>query len=62
MFKRLTYEEWQAMIPVIAFLLTFAGVLVFSLRALFMRRESAERLSALPLEDASTSASESKHV
>lgn len=62
MFKRLTYEDWQAMIPVIAFLLTFAGFLVFSLRALFMRRESAERLSALPLEDASTSASESKHV
>ena len=54
MFKRLSYEEWQAMIPIIAFLITFAGFLIFSIRALLMRRERAERLSELPLDDATT--------
>lgn len=52
MFKRLSYEEWQAIIPIIAFLITFAGFLIFSIRALFMHRDRAERLSELPLDGA----------
>lgn len=52
MFKRLSYEEWQAMIPIIAFLITFAGFLIFTIRAVMMRRSNADRLAELPLEDA----------
>ncbi len=55
MFKRLSYDEWQALIPIIAFAITFAGFLIFSIRALFMRRERAHQLSELPLEDSKTS-------
>ena len=59
MFKRLSYDEWQALIPVIAFLITFAGFLVFSIRALLMRRERAHQLSELPLDDTQTTTPDS---
>ena len=54
MFKRLSYEEWQALIPIIAFLITFAGFLIFSICALFMRRERAHQLAELPLDEFTT--------
>ena len=62
MFKRLSYDEWQMMIPIIAFLITFIGFLVFTIRAICMRREEANQLSRLPLDDAQPSASENDHV
>ena len=62
MFKRLSYEEWQAMIPMIAFLITFVGFLIFTIRALFMQREQADQLSHLPLEETQTPAQETDHV
>lgn len=51
MFKRLTYEEWQMLIPIIAFVLTFVGFMVFAIRALLMRGERVNRLLMLPLDD-----------
>ncbi len=51
MFKRIFYENWHAVVPIIAFLLTFAVFLCYVFRALRMRRPEAERLSRLPLED-----------
>ena len=61
MFKRLSYEEWQALIPIIAFLITFAGFLVFTIRALFMQSEKAERLATLPLDTPKPHTSDSNH-
>jgi len=63
MFKRLSYEEWQAMAPVIAFLLTFAVFLLQVVRALCIKKEHSERLARLPLEDnlSSSNASEEIH-
>ncbi len=51
MFKRLSYEEWQSMAPIIAFLLTFAVFLFQVVRALCIKRDQSERLARLPLED-----------
>ena len=62
MFKRLTYDNWQMMIPIIAFLITFIGFIIFTIRALCMRKEQANQLSHLPLDEAQTSAPEKSHV
>ncbi len=63
MFKRLSYDEWQALIPIIAFLITFAGFLLFTIRAVCMKRERVRQLSHLPLEDATANHPNSKdHV
>jgi hypothetical protein len=51
MFKRLSYEEWQSMAPIIAFLLTFAVFLFQVVRALCIKKDQSERLARLPLED-----------
>ena len=62
MFKRLSYDEWQAMIPMIAFMITFMGFLIFTIRALFMKRQQAVQLSHLPLDETQTPAQEIDHV
>ena len=63
MFKRLSYDEWQALIPMIAFCLTFGGFLVFTIRALVMRGQNANDMAYLPLEESSNpSASPKKDV
>lgn len=51
MFKRINYEEWQAMAPIIAFLLTFAVFLFQVIRAARIKPDQRERLARLPLED-----------
>lgn len=51
MFKRISYEEWQALAPVIAFLLTFAVFLFQVIRALCIKKDQSERLARLPLDD-----------
>jgi hypothetical protein len=62
MFKRLFYDEWTAMIPIIAFLITFIGFLILTIRAILMRREVADEISRLPLDDTSTTQSKIDHV
>ncbi len=51
MFKRIFYENWHALVPIVAFILTFGVFLFYVVRALRMRRPEAERLSRIPLED-----------
>lgn len=53
MFKRIIYENWTLWVPIIAFILTF-GVFVFIfVRSVLMKKETADRLAALALEDES---------
>ena len=49
MFKRVIYEDWQTLVPIIAFVLTFSVFLIQVLRALLIKRPHAERLASLPL-------------
>lgn len=51
MFRRVLYENWHEVIPVIAFVLTFTVFLVAFVRALLMRKDRATALSLLPLDD-----------
>jgi len=51
MFKRVLYEDWQQIIPIIAFILTFAVFIVFVIRAIRMRKDDAGHMASLPLEN-----------
>lgn len=50
MFKRLIVEEWHTIIAVLAFFLTAAAFVFFSVKALRMRKEKREHLANLPLQ------------
>lgn len=49
MFKRLILEEWQMVIPVVAFILTFAVFLVLSAKAILLGKKQSEHMASLPL-------------
>ena len=51
MFKRVLYEDWASIVPVISFCLIFAVFVVATIRALRMARGQREHLASLPLED-----------
>ena len=50
MFKRIVLEDWQNLMPAIAFAFAFAIFMILSLRAVFMKKEVADRMARLPLE------------
>lgn len=50
MFKRIVYEEWMEVLPVIAFVLTFAVFTGAVLRALRMHKCEADRMAHLPVD------------
>ncbi len=50
MFKRITYEEWTSIVPIIGFLLTFGVFLIIVVRAMFMKKKKRDHLANLPLE------------
>ena len=54
MFKRLSLEEWQSLLTMVAFFLTFAAFLYFSIRALKMKKEKRDHMANLPLEEESS--------
>lgn len=51
MFKRIIYDSWHDWAPLIAFAFTFAFFLVMVIRGLALKKEQADRLSQLPLDD-----------
>ena len=51
MFKRLILEEWQIWMPIASFVLTAAAFLVFSARAVALKRNDTDALAHLPLEE-----------
>ena len=51
MFKHVIYENWLAWVPCVAFAVTAAVFLSFVIRAAALRRERAEQMSRLPLDD-----------
>lgn len=51
MFKRLIYEDWMAIVPIISFVAT-AGVFLFTtIRALCLPKHRCEHLASLPIND-----------
>lgn len=51
MFKRLIYENWASIIPIIAFILTFGVFIVMTLRAFLLKKDFIHHMGSLPLED-----------
>lgn len=50
MLKRVTFEEWQAIITVVAFLIFFTVFIFLSIRAWRMKNKERQHMSNLPLE------------
>lgn len=50
MFRRLIHEHWHDVVPVVAFILTFAVFVTAFIRALLARKETVARLATLPLD------------
>ncbi|MFK5922172.1 MAG: hypothetical protein QM496_08325 [Verrucomicrobiota bacterium] len=61
MFKRLILEEWQMVIPVVAFALTFAVFLVLSAKAILLGKKQSEHMASLPLANDDGSQQKDKH-
>ena len=51
MFNRVAYESWHDIVPFIAFGITAAVYLTMTLRGLYLRKEKADYMSHLPLDD-----------
>lgn len=51
MFRRIIHEHWHDLVPVIAFILTFAVFIVAFIRALLARKEVVAHMAALPLDE-----------
>lgn len=51
MFKRIIYEDWVSLIPIISFWFTFGVFLVIVIRALLMKKEHVRHMEHLPLEE-----------
>ena len=58
MFKRIIYDEWTTIVPLISFWFTFGVFLTISVRAIFMKKDAVRHMEQLPLEDPDT---ESQH-
>ena len=50
MYKRVIYEHWHVIVPIISFVTTVTVFGIMSLRGLLLRKEKAQRMSQLPLE------------
>ena len=51
MFKRIIYDDWTSIVPLISFWLTFSVFLAITIRALFMKKATVAHMENLPLED-----------
>ena len=54
MFRRVSIEDWQRVLSLIGFALTFGVFFGAMIRALFIKKPEANRLSGLPLDDGDT--------
>ena len=51
MFKRIIYDDWTGIIPIISFWLTFGVFIAICARALLLKKSSIEEMKQLPLEE-----------
>ncbi len=51
MFKRLIYDEWTTIVPIISFCLTFGVFALTAIRAMMMPKDRREALAAIPLRE-----------
>ena len=51
MFKRVIYEDWTAIVPIISFIATAGVFLVATIRALCLPKHRCEQLASIPIAD-----------
>lgn len=51
MFKRIIYDDWTNLVPLISFWFTFGVFLIITIRALLLTKDKVRHLENLPLED-----------
>ena len=60
MFKRIIYEDWTSLVPIVSFWFTFGVFLLITLRAISMKKSKLEHLENLPLDDEPTRPAKNK--
>ncbi|MFC5455737.1 MULTISPECIES: hypothetical protein [Prosthecobacter] len=50
MYKRIIYENWHLVVPIISFATTVLVFGIMTLRGMLLRKDKAENMSRLPLE------------
>ncbi len=58
MFKRIIYNDWTSVIPIISFWLTFGVFIAICIRTLLLKKASVNELKQLPLEEDQNSITE----
>jgi FtsH-binding integral membrane protein len=51
MYKRIFYEDWHTVVPLLAFAATVFVFVLMSLRGLTLSKDHAKHMSKLPLDD-----------
>ena len=51
MYRRVLYENWHSIVPMVAFAVTFTVFTFACIRSVLMRKEKAEEMAAKPLDD-----------
>lgn len=51
MFKRIIYDDWTGIIPIISFWLTFGVFIAICIHALLLKKSTIEEMGKLPLEE-----------
>jgi hypothetical protein len=51
MFKRIIYDDWASLVPLISFWFTFGVFLAITVRALLLKKDKVHHMASLPLED-----------
>lgn len=51
MYRRVLYENWHSIVPMVAFAVTFTVFAFAVIRALVMRKDKADAMAAKPLDD-----------
>jgi len=50
MYKRVIYENWHVIVPIVSFVTTVTVFGIMTLRGMLLRKDKAKRMSNLPLE------------
>jgi hypothetical protein len=51
MYSRVLYEHWHSIVPIVAFAVTFAVFTIAVIRSVMMRKEKADMMAAMPLDE-----------
>ena len=54
MWKRINYDAWVDLVPIIAFILTFTVFVVLVTRAFLLKKSDLDNIAQLPLDDSIT--------